>query len=266
MSDTPPSPIFETVTYRQTGKVVTLTLNRADCLNAFNRQLRLDLLGAIQAANHDAHVRVVIITGAGKGFSSGADLKETLADCHDIEAQLMEEYRPILNAISESDKTYIAAVQGVAAGIGGALALTCDLVVMAESAYIYQAFAAIGLVPDGGATWHLINSLGYKRAYALMIEAGKLSAQDCEALGLINTVVPDETLFSYSLSWAERLAEGAPLAQKYLKKLLQKASRASLNEMIALEAQYQNQTFESQDFKEGVEAFFAKRKPIFQGQ
>lgn len=257
---------FETVTYQKAGKVATLTLNRADCLNAFNRQLRLDLLGAIQTANQDTDVRIVVLTGAGKGFSSGADLKETLSDCQDIEAQLMDEYRPILNAISESDKTFIAAVQGVAAGIGGALALTCDLVVMAESAYLYQAFSAIGLVPDGGATWHLINSLGYKKTYALMVEAGKLSAHECEALGLINRVVPNDQVLSHSLLWAERLAEGAPLAQKYLKKLLQQAPRASLNEMIALEAQYQNQTFQSQDFSEGVEAFFAKRKPIFQGR
>ena len=139
--------------------------------------MRQELLAAIQQAEESDEVRVVIISGAGKGFSSGADLKEGMAGYETIEAQIQAEYKPFLSTISNSDKIYISSVRGAAAGIGGALAMTCDLTVMAESAYIYQAFAAIALLPDGGATWHLVNTLGYKRAFELIVEAEKLPAQ-----------------------------------------------------------------------------------------
>lgn len=259
-------PSFDTVNYSVANRVALLELNRSGSLNSFNEQLRAELLAAINQAESDDNVRVVIITGAGKGFSAGADLKEILAGCDSIEAQILEEYKPFLSRISQSDKTYIAAVHGAAAGIGGALAMTCDLMVMAESAYIYMAFSAIALVPDGGATWHLVNSLGYKRAYELIAEAGKLPAEQCVSLGLANKVVADAELLDYAQAWAERLAAGAPLSQKYLKQLLQSAQRLSLDETIRLEAGYQNITFTSDDFQEGVAAFFDKRKPVFTGK
>lgn len=259
-------PSFTTVNYRLHNQVATIELNRKESLNSFNQQLRLDLLAAVNHAETDENVRIVVIAGAGKGFSSGADLKEGMAGYDTIEEQILVEYKPFLLKIRESDKIYISSVSGAAAGIGGALAMTCDLMVMSESAYIYQAFAAIALIPDGGASWYLVNSLGYKRAFELIVEAGKLTAQDCVQFGIANKVVNDAELADYTQTWAERLAKGAPLAQKYIKDILNKAQRQELSSTIELEAKHQNSTITSEDYQEGVNAFFTKRKPSFTGK
>ncbi|BDM64318.1 enoyl-CoA hydratase [Shewanella sp. NFH-SH190041] len=257
---------FETIKFSVQGKICTIELNRPSTLNAFNQQMRRDLHSAIDMADTNPSVRVVIVKGAGPCFSAGADLKELTAAKHGIEAQIMNEYKPFLSRIIQSDKIYLAAVQGAAAGIGGALALTCDLVVMSEEACLFQAFAAIALVPDGGASWHLVNNLGYKKAFELCVEADKLSAEECIQTGLANHSVAAGDLDEYTCAWAERLAAGAPLSQKYLKRLLQQAQRAGLHDTIRQEAQYQQFCFNSEDFQEGVSAFFAKRQPVFSGK
>jgi 2-(1,2-epoxy-1,2-dihydrophenyl)acetyl-CoA isomerase len=254
-----------TVNYFTSGKVATIELDRPEARNAFNQQVRQDLLGAIERAEADDDIRLVIIAAAGKSFSAGADLKELIATRHQIESQILEEYQPILKRISQSDKIFIAAVQGAAAGIGSALALTCDLVVMAQNAFLYQAFAAIALVPDGGASWHLVNQLGYKRALELFMEAQRLSAEQCLQYGLANKVVADEQLRDSAELWAQQLAKGAPMPQKYLKQLLKQAQRGSLDESIRLEASLQQRCCNSQDFEEGMAAFSEKRQPKFNG-
>lgn len=257
---------YETVKYSVTERVATISLNRPDSLNAFNTQLRLDLLAAVEQANAAPDVRVVIITGAGRGFSAGADLKAGFAEYETVEEQILLEYKPVLMAISESGKLYIAAVNGPCAGIGSGLAMVCDLMVMADDAYIYQAFAAIGLVPDGGATWQLVNAMGYRRALQLVVEAGKLTADQCLAYGLTNKVVPAGELLAQAQAWAAELAQGAPLAQKYSKQLLKAATTADLSQMIDLEASTQNITIASEDNKNAVIAFFKKRRPEFTGK
>ena len=257
---------FDTVNFRVQGKIGIIEMNRPKALNSFNQQMRQDLYAAINMADDDDELRVIIIRAAGSCFSAGADLKELTSAKHGIEAQILNEYKPFLSRISQSKKIYMAVVQGAAAGIGGALALNCDLTVMAESSCLFQAFASIALVPDGGASWHLVNRLGYKKAFELCAESDKLTAQECVQTGLANRSVKDEDLYSYSLAWANKLAAGAPLSQQYLKRLLQQAQRSSLHDQIRQEAQYQQFCFNSDDFQEGVSAFFEKRTPSFSGE
>ena len=184
---------FETVIYEVDNKVATITLNRPDSLNAFNSQMVLDLREATDAAYKDSSIRCVIITGNGKGFSAGADLKENMTQPNDpnaVEKGLLEGYKPVFMNIINMPKPVISAVNGPAAGIGYSFAMACDLTLMSEEAYLLSAFSNIGVVPDGGANWMLTNAVGYKLAYQLAIEGEKIPASRCLELGLANKVVP----------------------------------------------------------------------------
>ena len=255
---------FETVRYAVDQGVALITLNRPAVMNAVNRQLRVDLLAAVRRAVDDAEVRVVVLTGEGRGFSAGADLADGMPPL--VQQQIDEEYKPVLMAISEAPKPFISAVNGAAAGIGSSFAMACDLTVMAENAYIYEAFIAIALVPDGGATWHLVRQLGRKRAFEVIIEGEKMSAARCLELGLANRVVPAERLLEETLAWARAIAKKAPLALRYSKQALNRAMQLDLADTISYEAKLQNITFISEDAREGVQAFFEKRPPVFTGR
>lgn len=258
---------FKTINYEVISQVATIRLNRPKAMNSFNVDLRRDLLAAVNKANNDNNVRVVVIGAEGRGFCAGADLTENFRDFYDtLEEQIIEEYKPFLMAIHNSPKIFISSTQGAVAGIGSALAMVCDLSIMAEDAYIYQAFATIALIPDGGVTWHLVNTLGYRRALEMIIEGEKMPAKTCVELGLANRVVPGEELASATQAWAEKLAAGAPLTQKYSKEVLKKAMYMSLSEVIDEEANKQDITAGSQDHKEGATAFFEKRQPSFIGK
>ena len=257
---------FKTVIYNTSNRVATILLNRPSAMNAFETQLRLDLMDAIRQSEGDDDVRVIIISGAGRGFSAGADLQHGYAPYDTIEAQILAEYKPFLMAIHGSRKLFISAINGPCAGIATALAMVCDLTVMAEDAYLYQAFVAIGLVPDGGASWHLVRALGYKRALQALVECEKITARDCLQLGLANHVVAADELMPFTQSWAEKLAAGSPLAQRYSKELLKQAMILDLPEVIDLESKTQITTSTSQDALNAVEAFFKKEKPRFQGR
>ncbi len=257
---------FETVNYQVENRVATILMNRPDARNAFNTQLRQDLLAAIRCADGDNNVRVVVIGGEGRGFSAGADLADGIPNHSKISDQIQDEYKPFLMAIHQSPKIYIASIQGAAVGVGSALALTCDFSIMADKAYIYLAFAILGLIPDGGASWHLVNKLGYKRALQMIVEAEKVPAQTCLELGLANKVVAADSLATETQAWAEKLALGAPLVQRYAKEILQRATSMGLSDVIDLEAQRQNITLVSKDAMEGGMAFFEKRPPRFGGE
>ncbi len=257
---------FETLGYDVKNHVATITLNRPKAMNSFNKTMRLELSDAIVRADADEAVRVVIIAAAGRGFCAGADLQDGLGAHDNIESQILLEYKPFLMAIAQSDKIYISAVQGAAAGIGAALALTCDFCMMADNAFIYLAFAAIGLVPDGGASYHLIRALGYKRALQLVVEAGRLQANQCLEYGLINKVVAADSLQESAQTWAEALVKGAPLAQKFSKQILRQAMDEELGQIIDLEAKTQITTITSEDYTNAVEAFFNKETPVFVGK
>jgi len=260
---------FETVSYEIDEQVAIITMNRPKARNALTRQMRLELTQAIQQASDDVDVRVVMITGAGKGFCAGADLVEMDPDADRdgfITEQLRNEYHPIIESIISSKKPFIAAVNGAAAGIGGAIAMACDLVVMADDAFLYSAFGAIALIPDGGTHWILSKYIGNKKAFEMIAESKRLTAEECETLGMTNRVVAADVLIDESLSWAKSLTKQAPLTLQYSKQILREASTMTLAQTMDLEAQLQNHNFRSEDFKEGASAFFEKRAPRFTGK
>jgi 2-(1,2-epoxy-1,2-dihydrophenyl)acetyl-CoA isomerase len=257
---------YETVKVDVQGPVAVVTLNRPDVLNAFNQQLLDDLGAAVASVNADEEIRVVILTGEGRAFSAGADLAARAFRSTSTEEMLKTIYKPILMAITNAPKPWISAVNGAAAGVGSAFAMNCDLTVMAEDAYIYQAFAAIGLIPDGGATWHLARTLGRKRAYEFIATGEKVTAGKCLALGLCNRVVPAQDLMQEAQQWAQELATRAPLALRRAKESLNTAMQAPLSESFDLEAELQQLCTDSEDAREGGLAFLEKRAPVFKGR
>lgn len=260
------STAFETVSYQVAKGVATILLNRAESLNAFNSQLREELLQAIKLAEADASVKALVLGSSGTAFSSGADLMDGLGKCSSIEEQILTEYAPILNGIAELKKPVIAAVPGVMAGIGAALAMNCDLMVMADNAYMLMAFTNIALVPDGGVSWLLLQKLGYNRTFELIIEGGKLSAHDCVSAGIANKLVPADQVLETAQAWAEKLAVRAPIALGESKALLRQAASMSYGETVAQEASIQNMCVTTADAQEAVKAFMEKRQPVFVGK
>lgn len=258
---------YETVAIERRGAVAIVTLNRPQALNSFDAALRRDILLAAREVNNDDSVRVVVLAGAGRGFGAGADLSETpqVDPNWRVDDQLNLEYKPVMLEIYRAPKPWISAVQGPAAGVASSFAMVCDLTVMAENAFIYQAFAAISLVPDGGATWHLVRTLGRKRAYEVIATGEKLSAQKCLDWGLCNRVVPTEQLLDETLVWAEELAGKAPLSLRHAKKAVVEASEADLAQTISVEADLQYLCMNSEDAAEGTTAFLEKRTPVWKG-
>ncbi len=259
---------LEAVSIQRHGSVAVVSMNRPDKLNALSLELQAELSEAVRKVNDDPSVRVAILTGIGRGFSAGADLSETNQQGADfrVEDQLNGEYKPVLMEIHEAPIPWISAINGACAGIGSAFGMVSDLTVMADNAYIYQAFAAISLIPDGGATWHLARTLGRKRAYEVIVTGEKLSAQKCLEWGLCNRVVPADSLLEETLSWAQELSNKAPLSLRYAKQALNAALEDTVAETISTEARLQHQCINSIDAKEGVAAFIEKREPNWRGE
>ena len=260
---------YKTVIVERRSEVAIVTMNRPDALNAFDADLRRDLLRAVREVNDDPAVRVAVLTGAGRCFGAGADLREDNAATDAsfrVEDLLNGEFKPILLAITEAPQPWISAVAGAAAGISSAFAMACDLTVMADNAYLYQAFTAIGLIPDGGATWHLTRTLGRKRAYEMIVMGEKVPAEKCLELGLCNRVVGVEELLPATLDWAGELAAKSPLSLRYAKQVVNRAMEISQADTISEEARLQHHCVTSEDAKEGMSAFFEKRAPRWAGR
>jgi len=257
---------FNTVRYGQNGAVAIITIHRPDAMNSFNTELRGDLLAAFRQARSDRSVRVAILTGEGRSFSAGADLKGGLGEDRTVEEQLQLEYRPIFECIAGMDQPVIAAVGGSAAGIGMSYALACDLLVMADDAFLLSPFTTISLVPDGGLNWLLVQQLGYRRAFQLSIESERIPAARCVELGLANRVVPAGALLDETLAWAQSIAARAPLSIAATKKAMRHAAGHDWASTFDVEAPLQRKLRESEDCAEGVAAFFEKRKPQFKGR
>ncbi len=255
---------LDTVSYQRDDAVAVITIQRPDAMNSFNTALRSDLLAAFQRAAADDSVRVVVLTGEGRSFSAGADLKdETVKPVSEI---LQQEYRPVLECILTLRQPVIAAVGGSAAGIGMTFALACDLLVMADNAFLMSAFSNISLLPDGGLNWFLVQQLGYRRAYQVAIEAERIGADRCVKLGLANRAVPADKLMDETLAWAHSLAQRAPLSLAATKKAMRHAVAHDWSSTFDVEAPLQQSLRESEDCAEGVKAFFEKRKPQFKGR
>lgn len=245
--------------------VALITLNRPDKLNAYNADMRADMADAVRRASADDAVRVVVVTGAGRAFCAGADIS-AFDDKYNVEDVLNTEYSAFLSTLQTMPKPAIAAINGPAAGIGMTTALTCDLRVMGEGAYLMSAFANIGLVPDGGLSYLLTREIGYARAYQVAVEAEKIPAARALDWGLVNRTAPDADVLSEALSWAESLAARAPVAMALTKRVFRAAAQEGLRNAMAFEALAQRQAITTNDCAEGVKALFEKRKPVFTGK
>jgi 2-(1,2-epoxy-1,2-dihydrophenyl)acetyl-CoA isomerase len=255
----------ETVRYRHDRDVAVITIHRPEAMNSFNTELRRDLLDAFRQAAGDKSVRAVVLNGEGRSFSAGADLKGSLSAERSVEEQLQLEYRPIFECIATMDQPVIAAVGGSAAGIGMSYALACDLLIMADNAFLLSPFSTISLVPDGGLNWLLVQQIGYRQAFQLAVEAERIGAARCVELGLANKAVPAESLLVEALAWAHSLAERAPLSIAATKKAMRHALSHDWASTFDVEAPLQRRLRDSADCAEGVAAFFEKRKAQFKG-
>jgi 2-(1,2-epoxy-1,2-dihydrophenyl)acetyl-CoA isomerase len=247
------------------GAVLTITLNRPDVLNAFTAEMHRQLVGAFKEARAD-DVRAVVITGAGRGFCVGQDLNEFGEAARDIAGRLRGNYHPTIRAVRELEKPVIAAVNGPAAGAGLSFACACDLRVAAEGATFVPAFINIGLVPDMGGTFFVTRLLGSARAFEWMTSGRRLSAQEALDWGLVSEVVPDDRLAGRAAEWAAQLAAMPTRGIGMSKRLFDSADRVPLEEQLEREAQLQAAATQTDDFREGVNAFLEKREPRFEGR
>jgi 2-(1,2-epoxy-1,2-dihydrophenyl)acetyl-CoA isomerase len=262
---------METVDLQVADGAATILLNRPEVLNAWNRRFGEDLLEAVQTVAEDDAVRAVLIRGAGRAFSSGADLRD-IADRDvtpeghpDVRTTLVERYHPIITGIRRMPKPVVAAVHGPAVGIGCSLALCCDLILAGESAYFLLAFVNIGLVPDGGSSVFVPSRTGFARAMEMAMLGERVPAAQALEWGLVNRVVADDAFETEASALLERLAAGPTRSYAGTKRQLNNWLYSRMDDQLELEADIQQEMAATGDFAEGVMAFAQKRRAGFQG-
>ena len=260
---------YETVIWEQTGAVGRLTLNRPKTLNAWTAEFGRELRQVVEGEAADDSVRAVLVTGAGRGFSSGADLRAGFEPAEDgmpdIRKELHDVYHPVIAGIRRLPKPVVAAVNGPAVGIGCSLALACDLVMMAESAFLGLAFVNVGLMPDGGSTAFVPPAVGRARAFQMALLGEQVPAPRALEWGLVNWVHPDDALMDEASALAEKLAAGPTRSYASSKEALNQAIYGDLDAQLDLEAELQHELGRTKDFLEGVAAFAEKRDAAFTG-
>ena len=259
--------MYEHLLYTTENGIATITLNRPDAYNAINDKISYELQDALKQANKDPEVRVLVLTGAGKAFCSGQDLKEIAGkEDRSLSQSLYKRYNPIIKAMTSMPKPIIAKVNGVAAGAGASFALACDYIIAAEEANFIQIFVNVGLVPDSGSSWFLVKRLGLTKAFELASRATKVPASEAVSLGMINAAVPATQLDEEVQKVASQYAAAPTKAIGMIKKMLQKALSSTLDEMLEYEAMCQEIAGRTEDYQEGVNAFNEKRKPVYKGK
>jgi 2-(1,2-epoxy-1,2-dihydrophenyl)acetyl-CoA isomerase len=258
---------YETILCDVADGVATITLNRPDRLNALTHQMFDELQDALSKVEADPDQRAVVLTGAGRGFCAGADLKAALEaeDGEGPENDLETHYNPLVKRLQTIDVPVIGAINGVAAGAGCSVALSCDIVLAGRSASFLQAFARIGLIPDAGSTWMMPRLIGRARAKGLAMLADNLPAETAADWGMIWKVVDDDVLEAEAGTLARNLAQGPTAAFAKMKHAFNASMDNSLDDQLALEAKLQNEAAQSHDYKEGVDAFLEKRPAVFKG-
>ena len=243
-----------------------ITLNRPDKLNSFNREMALLMQAKLDECASLHEIRCVHITGAGKAFSAGQDLAEVVdTNGPTMQQILSEHYNPVITRIRNLQKPVVAAVNGVAAGAGANIALCCDIVLASSSASFIQAFSKIGLIPDSGGTYTLPRLIGWQKASAIMMLGDKISATEAERIGMIYKVIDDENFLAESIKMSETLAAMPTKGLALTKHALNYSATNNLETQLILEDELQQRAAATDDFKEGVDAFLAKRKPLFKG-
>lgn len=258
---TPEPPILT----RLENGVLWITMNRPDALNACNDELLLGLQEALRQAERDPAVRAIVLTGAGRGFCSGQDLKHNTANDEGFRAHLERTYNPVIAKMRAIEKPVVTAVNGVAAGAGASLALAGDIRVWSENASLIEVFSRIGLVPDSGSTWFLPRLVGWNRAFDLMVHAEKVGPADALRMSLCERVYPAEEFDDCVRELAENLAKGPTRAFGLTKRALNRAMSATLPETLDYEAMLQEIAGGTVDHREGLAAFAEKRAPRFEG-
>lgn len=246
--------------------VAFITMNRPDKLNSFNRAMALQLQAILDQCASDENIRAIYLTGAGKGFCAGQDLAEVVdPEGPGMQRILSEHYNPIVQRLRKIEKPVVAAVNGVAAGAGANIAFACDIVVSKSSASFIQAFSKIGLIPDSGGTFTLPRLIGFQRASALMMLGDKVSATEALQMGMLYKIFEDEIFETESKKLAIQLATMPTKALGYIKQALNASATNDIQSQLALEDELQQKAAATADFKEGVEAFLAKRAPQYKG-
>lgn len=259
--------MYKFLKYELLSGVAAITLNRPEVYNALNDEITFELQDALKKAGKDDAVRVLVVTGEGKAFCSGQDLKEAVEfPIRSFSDSIAKRYNPLIRLMRQMPKPIICRLNGIAAGAGCSLALACDLIVASEEATLVEAFVNIGLVMDSGSSYFLPHLVGASKAFELASMGNKVGAEEALALGLVNKVVPTAQLDEAVKAYTDYYAQAPTKAIGLMKKMLNKSHAASLDEMLEYEALCQDIAGNSADHKEGIAAFMEKRKPDFKGK